>query len=128
MAQKRPKFAHTMPLWSFWAKYWHFLPISPHARPKNNQTRCLGGFSGMWVPNLLLPLVKVKNFGPKKAKFGPQYAFSGTYWPCRFIWCPVGWWLWRAGYLARHLFTLFTTFASQNINTFKCIQTQSHFY
>ena len=47
----------------------------------------------------------IRIFGPKKAKFGPQYAFSGTYWPCRFIWCPVGWWFWHGLFLARHLFT-----------------------
>ena len=83
-----------------------FCTFCPMPDQKTMRTRCLGGFSGMWVPNLLLPLVKIWNFGPQKAKFGPQYAFSGTYWPCRFIWCPVGWWLWHGLFLARHLFTL----------------------
>ena len=33
----------------------------------------------MWVPKLLLPPLKTRIFGPKKAKFGPKYAFFGTY-------------------------------------------------
>ena len=29
-------------------------------------TRCLGGFSVTWVPKLLLPLVRIRIFGPKR--------------------------------------------------------------
>ena len=36
-------------------------------------------FSVLWVPKFLLPPVKIRNFGPKKDKFGPKYAFLGTY-------------------------------------------------
>ena len=48
-------------------------------------------FSVMWVPKLLLPPVKLSIFCPQTAKFCPKYAFLGTYRPCWFIWCPVGW-------------------------------------
>ena len=44
----------------------------------------------MWVPKLLLPLVKIRIFGPERAKFSLKYAFIGTYRHCRFIWCTVG--------------------------------------
>ena len=37
--QKRPNLALIMHLWSFWAKYWHFWPVSSHARPKNNANK-----------------------------------------------------------------------------------------
>ena len=35
-------------------------------------------YSGMWVPKLLFPPVRIRIFCPKKAQFGQQYAFSGT--------------------------------------------------
>ena len=38
------------------------------------QTRCLGGFSVMWVTKLLISPVKIRIFAR----------------PCRLIWCPVG--------------------------------------
>ena len=37
---------------------------------KTMQTSCLGGFSIMWVPKLLLTPVKIRIFGPSTAKFG----------------------------------------------------------
>ena len=43
----------------------------------------------MWVLKLLLPPVKIRIFGPKRAKFSLKYAFIGTYRHCRFIWCTV---------------------------------------
>ena len=90
------------PKMAFLAKYQHFWSIWFHARPKTMQTRCLGGFSVTWVPKLLLPPAKIRIFGKKKkAKFAPIYAFLGTYRPCRFIWCPVGWWLWRTGCISQ---------------------------
>ena len=39
------------------------------------QARCLGGFSVMWVPKLLLPLIKISIFDPLTAIFGPKYVF-----------------------------------------------------
>ena len=38
-------------------------------------TRCLGGFSVMWVTKLLISPVKIRIFCPKKSKFGPKMAF-----------------------------------------------------
>ena len=43
------------------------------------QTKCPGGFFIIWVPKLLLPPVKIRIFGPKTAKFGPNYAFVIIY-------------------------------------------------
>ena len=42
---------------------------------KTMQTRCLGVFSVMWVPKLLLSPVKIRIFCPKTTKFGPKLAF-----------------------------------------------------
>ena len=42
---------------------------------KPMQTRCLGGFSVMWVTKLLISPVKIRIFCPKKSKFGPKMAF-----------------------------------------------------
>ena len=36
---------------------------------------CLGGFSVMLVPKLLLTPIKIRIFGPKPAKLGPKSAF-----------------------------------------------------
>ena len=33
------------------------------------QTKCLDGFSVMWVPKLLLPPVKIRILGPKRSNF-----------------------------------------------------------
>ena len=35
----------------------------------------------MWVPKLLLSPVKIRNFGPKSAKFGPKIAFLAHFVP-----------------------------------------------
>ena len=78
------------------------------ADQKAMRTWCLGGFSVTWVPKLLLPFVKTRIFVPKKAKFGPKYAFLGTYWPCRFNWSLlVGWWLCRAGCISQDTYLLY---------------------
>ena len=75
MVQKRPNLAQNMHFWSFWAKYWQFLSISSHGDHKPMQTRCLGGFSIMWVTKLLISSVKKRIFCPKMTKFGPKLAF-----------------------------------------------------
>ena len=36
---KRPNLVKNMNFWSFWAKCWHFWPISSHAQPKNNANK-----------------------------------------------------------------------------------------
>ena len=58
---------------------------------KTMWTRCLGGFSVMWVTKLLISQVKKRIFCPKMTKFGPKLAFWSIWArPCRLIWCPVG--------------------------------------
>ena len=42
---------------------------------KTMWTRCLGGFSVMWVTKLLISEVKKRIFCPKTTKFGPKLAF-----------------------------------------------------
>ena len=45
------------------------------ADQKTTRTSCLGGFSIIWVPKLLLTPLKIRIFGPKTAKFGQKDAF-----------------------------------------------------
>ena len=57
----------------------HFM-VGPGRGPtKTMQARCLGGFSVsvMCVPKLLLTPMKIRKFGPKRAKFCPKMAFCG---------------------------------------------------
>ena len=65
-----PKYAFVVILCQILA----FLPFLSQARPKNSAKKVHRCF-----------------FWPKQAKFGPKYAFLGTYRPCHFIWCHVGW-------------------------------------
>ena len=58
---------------------------------KSMRTRCLGGFSVMWVTKLLISPVKKRFFAPKR----PNLAQNWHFWSfcargCRLIWCPVG--------------------------------------
>merc|ERR1712018_87239 len=75
LAQKWPNLVKNLHFWSFWAKYCHFLHILSNDRPKTMCTRCLGGFSVMWVTKLLISQVKKRIFCPKTTKFGPKLAF-----------------------------------------------------
>ena len=56
---------------------------------KTMQTRCLGGFSVIWVPKILLSLVILGQAMP---------AYLVPWW-----W--VGWWLWRAGCISQDTMT-----------------------
>ena len=65
----------------------------------------------MWVPKLLLPLIKIRIFGQKKAKFCPKIcflghieAFSGSFGALLVGWLVV---VVHGLYPARHLYTLF---------------------
>ena len=51
---------------------------------KTKQARCLGGFSVMWVPKILLSPVKIRIFCPKTTQLCPKIAFW-SFWarPCR---------------------------------------------
>ena len=54
-----------MHFWSFWAKYWQFLPISSHARPKTNANK---------VPRLVFRYVGNKTYdsSSKNLDFMPK--------------------------------------------------------
>ena len=71
-------------IWLFWPNTGIFGPLDLLPDHKTMRTRCLGGFSVMWVAKLLLPLKKIRIFGPKTAKFGSKLAFLakyGHFWP-----------------------------------------------
>ena len=75
------------------------------------RTRCLGGFSVMWVTKLLISQVKKKIFCPKTTKFGPKLAFlvdlgqtmQAFSVPCWW----VSWWLWHAGCISQDTYLLY---------------------
>ena len=87
----------------FLAKYWYFLPISSHARPKTMQTRCLGGF----------PLCGYQDFCflPKELGFLAQSrpGLASSFLPCWW----VGWWLWRTCYISQDTYFLYKTFKNK---------------
>ena len=69
-------------LWSKIFSFGHFGPniaifctFCPMPNQKPMWTRCLGGFSVMWVTKLLIFPVEIKIFCPKMTKFGPKLAF-----------------------------------------------------
>ena len=70
--QKRPNLAQN---WHFRPNIGIFGPFDLIPDKKTMRTSCLGGFSIMWVPKLLLTPTKIRIFGPKTSKFGPKYAF-----------------------------------------------------
>ena len=80
------------------------------------RTRCLGGFSVLWLTKLLISPVKNWIFCPRTSKFGPKLAFLPDL-PGSFGALLVGWLVVvaRGPYLARHLFTLFESSLSFRI-------------
>ena len=74
-------------------------------------TRCLGGFSVMWVTKLLISPVKKGFFAKKTTKFGPKLAFlvnlghamQAYSVPCWW----VSWLLWRAGCILQDTYLLY---------------------
>ena len=58
-----------MHFWSFWAKYWHFWPISSHARPRHDANK---------VPRWFFRYVELRGQGLDRAqtmcktRFGSQ--------------------------------------------------------
>ena len=100
---KRPNLVQNIYFWSFWAKYCHFCTFCPMSDQKPMWTRCLGGFSIMWVTKLLISPVKkgfFAQFGPKLVFFCPLQAHLVPSW-----W--VGWWLWRAGCISQDTYLLY---------------------
>ena len=65
-------------------------------------TRCLGGFSVMWVTKLLISPVKTGFFAQKRPNLAQNWHFCPLLTHLVPCWW-VGWWLWRGLYLARHL-------------------------
>ena len=75
-----PKNGQIWPKTGIFGQILAFWPIWYIARPKTMQTRCLGDFSVLWVPKLLITPIKMRIFGPKAAKFSPKLAFLAKYW------------------------------------------------
>ena len=78
------KFCSLPPKKDFWPKiciFGHFEPnfsISGKFGPMPKQeTSCIVGFSVMWVPKLMLPLVKIRTFVKKR----PNLAQNMHFWP-----------------------------------------------
>ena len=78
--------------WHFWPNIGIFGPFDPMPDQKTMRTRCLGGFSVMWVPKLLLYPIKIGIFGPKTANLVPCWWVDG--------------WLWRAGCILQDTYLL----------------------
>ena len=111
LAQKRPKLVQNMQFRSIWPNIGIFLPISSHGDQKPMTTRCLGGFSVMWVTKLLISPIKMRIFCPRTTKFGPKLAFLfilGRDLLAHFVPCWwVGWWFWRAGCISQDAYLLY---------------------
>ena len=84
---------------------------------KPMRTRCLGGFSIMWVTKLLISLVKIRIFCPRTTKFGPNLAFLfilGQALLAHLVPCWwVSWWLWRAVCISQDTYLLFLWIGNQ---------------
>ena len=66
-----------------------FGPFRPMPDQKTMRTRCVGGFSVMWVPKQTFAFSsKNQDFLPKKRPNWHFWAFWAR--PCWLIWCPVG--------------------------------------
>ena len=88
LAQKRLKLVKNMHFWLFWAKYWHCLPISSHARPKTNANK-VPRWVFRYVGNKTFDFSsKNQDFLPKNDPIWPEIGIFAK--PCRLIWCPVG--------------------------------------
>ena len=61
MGQKTAKLGQKL---AFLTKYGHFGPFNPMPDLKTIRTSCLGGFSVMWIPKLLLTHIEIRIFGP----------------------------------------------------------------
>ena len=104
--------AQNMHFWSFWVKYWQFLPILSHARPKNNGNK-VPWWVFRYVGNKTFDFSsKKKDFLPKNDQIWPKIGIFGQFGPGHaslFSALLMGWLVVvaRGLYLARHLFTLY---------------------
>ena len=90
-----------------------FCTFCPMPDQKTMQTRCLGGFSVMWVTKLLISPVKKGFFAQKP----PNLARIWHFWPLLAHSVPcwwVGWWLWRAGCISQDTYLLYLNKFSVN--------------
>ena len=69
MAQKRPNLVQNMHFGHFGPNIGIFFPFPPMADQKTMRTRCLGGFSVMWVTKRLISPAKIRTFCSRMAKF-----------------------------------------------------------
>ena len=68
-----------------------FCTFCPIPDQKTIWTRCLGGFSVMWVTKLLISPVKKGFFAQKQPNLAQNWHFWSIWArPCRLIRCPVG--------------------------------------
>ena len=65
-----------------------FAPLRPMPDQKTKRTRCLGVFSVMWAPIVLLSPVKIRMFCPNLAQNWHFWSIWAR--PCRLIQCPAG--------------------------------------
>merc|ERR1712012_1110080 len=107
-AQKRPNLAQN---WHFGPNIGIFGPFYLMPDQKTMWTRCLGGFSVMWVTKLMISPVKKKDFLPKNDQIWPKIGIFGRFGPghaglfSALLW--VGWWLWRAGCISQDTYLLY---------------------
>ena len=78
-----------------------FCPFDPMPDQKTMRKRCLGGSFVIWLPKLLLTYVKIRTFGPKKAKFGAKKGFLVILGKILFFFG------WLAGFISQDIFLLF---------------------
>ena len=96
---------------------------------KTMRTRCLGGFSVMWVTTLLISPVKKGCFAQKR----PNLARNWHFWPLLAHLVPcwwVGWWLWRAGCISQDTYLLYKYIFSGSclINVFSVVTVWSDYH
>ena len=88
-----------------------FCTFCPMPDQKQIWTRCLGGFSVMWVTKLLISPVKKRIFCPTTTKFGPKFVFLVNLGQAMQVYSVpcwwVGWWLWRAGCFSQDTYLLY---------------------
>ena len=111
LAQKGPNLVQICIFGRFGPNVGIFCLFGPMPEQNSMQTRCLGGFSVMWVTKLLISPVKKKDFLPKNDQIWPKIGIFGQFGPGHAglfnaqLW--VGWWLWRAGCISQDTYLLY---------------------
>ena len=84
---KTANLAQNMQFGSFWAKHWHFWPISSHARPKHNASLVPRWFFRYVGTKTFASSRKNQDFYPKTANNWHLWSFLVKYWPIWSIGC-----------------------------------------